>query len=219
MSMTKGLTGLRSAVLALGLVAGAGVNVEAAAILKYSTATAIDLRTGITGPNLISFTPASGLEVDLQSDLESVNVGLGKFVVADPAGATANYKDVKFAITFLPQEYDRTTLTNSTPTIITGTINGTVESASKSDLKATFDTTKVDIDLGSVKIPLNLPSEIRIAAFKSADKGETSAGGWTVPTGSEAPVPEPSTIALVLTTIGGLALRQRVSARRTRHAA
>jgi len=67
MSLTKGLTRLRSAVLALGMVAGAGTSVEAAAILKYQTATAIDLSSGITGANLISFTPASGAGVDLAS--------------------------------------------------------------------------------------------------------------------------------------------------------
>ena len=63
MSMTKGLNGLRSAVIALGLAACTATGADAAAILKYQTATAVDLSTGISGPNVISFTPRQRMRI------------------------------------------------------------------------------------------------------------------------------------------------------------
>lgn len=219
MSMTKGLTKLRSAVLTLGLVAaaGTGTSVEAAAILKYQTATAIDLSKGITGPNLISFTPAAASAVDLASG--SVNAGLGTFTVAPPAaGAKTIYEDVKFAITFLPQSLDGSPI-SSVAQVITGVLNGVIDSPYRSTVVATFDQPNGSLDLGSQVITLSFPKGDKLLVPSQSNGGVTTAEAQIASTGSEAPVPEPSTIALVLTTIGGLALRQRVSARRTRHAA
>lgn len=213
MSLTKGLTRLRSAVLALGMVAGAGTSVEAAAILKYQTATAIDLSSGITGANLISFTPASGAGVDLASG--SVNAGLGTFTVAPPASGTKTvYDNVKFAITFLPQSIDGTAI-SSVSQVITGVLNGVVDSPYHSTVVATFDQPKGSLDLGSQVITLSFPKGDKLLVPSQSNGGVTTAEALIASTGKDAPpVPEPSTIALVLTTIGGLALRQRVNGRR-----
>lgn len=218
MSLTKGLTRLRSAVLALGMVAGAGTSVEAAAILKYQTATAIDLSSGITGANLISFTPTStGTGVDLASG--SVNAGLGTFVVAPPAsGSKTVYDNVKFAITFLPQSIDGTAI-SSVSQVITGVLNGVVDSPYHSTVVATFDQPSGSLDLGSQVITLSFPKGDKLLVPSQSNGGVTTAEALITSTNSETPVPEPSTVALVLTTIGGLALRQRANGRRARQSA
>ena len=212
MSMTKGLTKLRSAVVAFGLVAGLGTGAEAAAILKYQTATAIDLSSGITGPNLISFTPASAAGVDLASG--SVNAGLGTFVVAPPAaGSATKYDNVKFAITVLPQDLNGNPI-SSLSTVITGVLNGVVDSPYHSTVVATFDQPTGSLDLGSQTISFSFPKGDKLLVPSQSNGGLTTAETLITSSGGESPVPEPSTVALVLTTIGGLALRQRVSGRR-----
>ncbi|WP_337176811.1 PEP-CTERM sorting domain-containing protein [Paludisphaera sp.] len=217
MSMTKGLTRLKSAVLAASLVVGAGTSVEAAAILKYQTATAIDLSSGITGANLISFTPASG-EIDVASG--SVNAGLGTFVVAPPAeGSRTVYENVKFAITFLPQSLAGEPI-SSVSQVITGVLNGVVDNAYRSTVVATFDDPEGSLDLGSQTITLSFPKGEKLLVPPRSFGGVTTAEAQITSTATpDTPVPEPSTIALVLTTIGGLALRRRVSARRAQPAA
>ena len=60
MRMTQGWTGLRTAVIALGLFACASTGAKADAILSYSTAGSIDASSasdGVTGANVISFVP------------------------------------------------------------------------------------------------------------------------------------------------------------------
>lgn len=212
MSMTTGLTRLRSAVIALGLVACAGNSAQATAILNYQTATAIDLSSGITGPNLISFTPASAAGVDLASG--SVNAGLGTFSVAPPAaGSVTTYNNTKFAITFLPKDLNGNPITGASQ-VITGTLNGVVDSAYHSTVTASFDTPSGSLDLGSQTISFSFPKGDKLLVPSQSNGGLTTAEALITSTGGESPVPEPSTIALVLTTIGGLALRQRVSGRR-----
>ncbi len=211
MSMTKGLTRLWSAALAAGLVAGAGTSVEAAAILKYQTATAINLDKGITGPNLISFTPASSAGVDLASG--SVNAGLGTFVVAPPAaGSQTVYDNVPFAITFLPQSLDDQPIT-SVSQVITGVLNGVVDSPYHSTVTATFNEPEGKINLdGSRTIALSFPKGDKLLVPSQSNGGVTTAEAQI--TSTVAPIPEPSMIALTLTALGGLALRRRLSRRR-----
>lgn len=217
MSMTKRLTGLWSAALAAGMVVGGGANVDAAAILNYQTATAIDLSSGITGPNLISFTPAAGDSgVDLASG--SVNASLGTFVVAPPAqGSSTTYDNVKFAITFLPKSLDGTPL-SSVSQVITGTLNGVIDSPYHSTVVATFDQPEGSIDLGSQKIALSFPKGDKLLVPSQSNGGLTTAEAQIASTQVPS-IPEPSMIALALTALGGLALRRRVAARRDRRAA
>jgi hypothetical protein len=218
MGMTKGLTKLRSAAVAFGIVVGMGLgsNVEAAAILKYQTATAIDLSKGISGPNLISFTPAGAAGVDLASG--SVNAGLGTFVVAPPAaGAATTYDNVKFAITVLPQDLNGTPL-SALSTVITGVLNGVIDSPYHSTVTATFDQPIETLDLGTEQLTFSFPDGAKLLVPSQSNSGLTTVEALITSTNSEAPVPEPSTIALVLTTLGGLGLRQYVSGRRAKQA-
>lgn len=210
MSMTKGLNGLRSAVVVLGLAACTATGADAAAILKYQTATAVDLSHGISGPNVISFTPASQAGVDLGSG--SVNTGLGTFVVAPPSGgSTTTYTNTAFSITFLPQDLNGKPLTNLSM-VFTGVLNGVVDSPYHSTVTATFDNPTQTLDLGDQKITFSFPDSAKLLVPSQSNGGVTTAEALL--TSSQVPpVPEPSTIALVLTTIGGLALRRRVSRR------
>ncbi|APW62154.1 PEP-CTERM sorting domain-containing protein [Paludisphaera borealis] len=213
MSMTKGLNGLRSAVIALGLAACTATGADAAAILKYQTATAVDLSHGISGPNVISFTPATAAGVDLSSG--TVNTGLGTFVVAPPAaGSATTYTNTPFSITFLPQDLNGTPLTNVSM-VFTGVLNGVVDSPYHSTVTATFDKPTQTLDLGDQKITFTFPDNAKLLVPSQSNGGVTTAEALLTSTLPPA-VPEPSTIALVLTTLGGLALRRRVSGRRSR---
>jgi hypothetical protein len=58
----------------------------------------------------------------------------------------------------------------------------------------------------------SLPSSTLLLAPSTSNNGTTSVQGLV--TRDEAPVPEPSTIALFLTTVGGLGLRRYVLSRR-----
>jgi hypothetical protein len=213
MSMTKGLNGLRSAVIALGLAACTATGADAATILKYQTATAIDLSNGITGPNVISFTPATQAGVDLGSG--SVNTGLGNFVVAPPAGGTSTeYKDTKFSITFLPQDINGNPLTNLSM-VFTGVLNGVVDSPYHSTVTATFDKPTQTLDLGGQTLTFSFPDNAKLLVPSQSNGGVTSAEALITSTPPPA-VPEPSTVAVFLTTLGGLGLRRYVSNRRAR---
>jgi hypothetical protein len=214
MSMTKGLNGLRSAVIALGLAACTATSADAAAILKYQTATAVDLSNGISGPNVISFTPVTSGGVDLSSG--SVNTGLGQFIVAPPAdGTTAEYKNTPFSITFLPQDLNGDPLTNLS-TVFTGVLNGVVDSPYHSTVTATFDTPTQTLQVGDQTLTFSFPDSAKLLVPSQSSGGITTAEALITSTGGEAPVPEPSTIAVFLTTLGGLGLRRYVSARRGR---
>ena len=84
MRMTQGWTGLRIAVIALGLFTVASTSTKADSILGYSTAGSIDAhsRDGVTGANVISFVPITSAQIDTTS-----NLPLGYFQVAAlPAG-------------------------------------------------------------------------------------------------------------------------------------
>ena len=79
MRMTQGWTGLRTAVIALGLFACASTGANADSILTYGTAGSIDATLpsdGVTGTNVISFVPITNASVDANS-----NISLGYFHV------------------------------------------------------------------------------------------------------------------------------------------
>lgn len=216
MSMIQGLNGLRSAVLTLGVLACATAGADAAAILKYQTATAIDLSGGgISGPNLISFTPASAAGVDLSSG--SVNAGLGTFVVAPPAGNTpTSYKDVPFEITFLPQELNGEALSGLS-VVIRGVLNGVIDSPYGSTVTATFDPTPATLELDNGQtITFSFPEDASKLLVPAQSNGGLTTAQALLTSTQVPPVPEPSTIALFVTTIGGLALRRRLASRRAK---
>ena len=80
MHRIQGWTGLRAAVIALGLVAWTATGATAAP-LSYTTSGQVDTTTGVTGTNVVSFVPlSSGNSVDLSTG--QTNAGLGNFVIS-----------------------------------------------------------------------------------------------------------------------------------------
>lgn len=215
MHKIQGWTGLRAAVIALGLVAWTATGATAAP-LSYTTSGQVDTTTGVTGTNVISFVPLNkGNAVDLSTG--QTNAGLGNFVITPlAAGVTTTYKDTRFQISFLPSSYDAdpSVAKNNTPVVASGVLNGVVFGASTSTVKATFDPVPDGlIKLGTnVSAIFSLPPGTLLLAPSTSNNGITSAQGQVTPV--ESPVPEPSTIALFLTTVGGLGLRRFVLARR-----
>jgi len=91
MHMTQGWTGLRTAVIALGILAWTATGAKADALLTYSTAGSVDTSVGVTGANVISFVPTpppAGASTSTTVDASS-NLPLGSFQVAAlPASTT-----------------------------------------------------------------------------------------------------------------------------------
>ena len=101
-------------------------------------------------------------------------------------------------------------------------LNGVVSGPSSSTVTATFNPPPngmFSLGGGNGTAVFSLPTGSLLLAPSTSNNGTTSAQGLVTsnppPTGSaESPVPEPSTIALFLTTVGGLGLRRYVLSRR-----
>src|SRR5271157_2731636 len=116
MHRIQGWTGLRAAVIALGLVAWTATGATAAPlVLSYTTSGQVDTKTGVSGTNVISFEPlSSGNSVDLSTG--QTNASLGNFVISPlAAGVTTAYKDTPIQISFLPASYGSTSLGTDAP--------------------------------------------------------------------------------------------------------
>jgi hypothetical protein len=231
MRMTQGWTGLRTAVVALGLVACAQTGVTAAtissttsdAILGYSTAGSIDTTKagdGVSGTNVISFVPITNSQVSATS-----NVPLGFFqVAAELAGQSTTYANTPFSINFIPATVAGETPTSSSPVTITGVLNGTITGSSQSSVVATFATFNGVSTLattgGTFASTLSIPASSMLPLVpSSAGSGATTVEGMIatkLSPNNEVPAPEPSTIALFLSTVCGLGLRKYVLGRRQR---
>ncbi len=215
MHKIQGWTGLRAAVIALGLVAWTATGATAAP-LTYSTSGQVDTKTGVTGTNVVSFVPLStGNSVDLSTG--QTNVGLGNFVISPLAsGVTTTYANTPVQISFLPASYGSTSVGKDAPVVISGMLNGVVNGASSSTVIATFNPVTVPSSMiglgGNGTAEFSLPTSTLLLAPSTSNMGTTSAQGLV--TLAESPVPEPSTIALFLTTVGGLGLRRYVLSRR-----
>jgi hypothetical protein len=222
MQMTQGWTRLRNVAIALGLFAmtgttgkANGIQTSTSGILTYSTSGFVEGTQGITGTNVITYGAINGAMVNTDS-----NLPLGEFQVA-PLGAsqTTTYADTPFSFTLIPSAYNGSTLADFSPLTVTGVLNGTETGNSQSNVIATINPIPNDtFQLGGATSTLAaLPSEVLLVP--------NSAGGVTTLEGAintvgtvnpQAPVPEPTTIALFLSTVGGLALRRYVLARRGR---
>ena len=229
MRMTQGWTGLRTAVVALGLVACAQTGANAAAIstndsiLGYSTAGSIDTTTtadGVSGTNVISFVPITNSQVSATS-----NVPLGYFqVAAEPTGQSTTYTNTPFSINFIPATIAGDTPTSSSPVTITGVLNGTITGSNQSSVVATFNTFNGVSTLattgGTYASSLSIPQSSMLPLVpSSAGSGATTVEGMIatqLSPNNEIPAPEPSTIALFLSTVCGLGLRKYVLGRRQR---
>lgn len=183
----------------------------------YSTSGTV-LTDGITGTNVISFNPVASGSYAAPSSLS-----LGEFVVSTlPEGSETVYNNAKFAITYNPVSVAGIALpAGATPITINGTLNGKI-SGSQSSVKATFDT--IDSPVFSVKDGQYLST---LSVLNNPlDLTPASAGGRTtiqarVVTTSPAPagdgnqVPEPTTLAILGTSLVGFGLRQRLRARKS----
>ena len=101
MHRIQGWTGLRAAVIALGLVAWTATGATASP-LGYTTSGQVTPTTGVTGTNVVSFVPlSSGNSVDLSTG--QTNASLGNFIISPlAAGATTTYSNTPIQISFLP---------------------------------------------------------------------------------------------------------------------
>jgi len=213
MRMTRGWTGLRTTVLALGIATLAASGADAAALMTYSTVGSTIDSTGVTGVGAISFNSVSSGQFSNPSSFS-----LGEFQVAElPEGTSTTYTDTGFSITFLSKLIDGVEpVPNATPVEIKGVLNGTVNGSNQSSVVATFDKTTIpDFETGLYTNTLSVP-DINLSLVPStSNSGRTTAQAFLVATPNAPPVPEPTTIALFLTTLAGLGLRHRVRARRT----
>lgn len=205
-------TGLRTTVFALGFVALSVSSVRADAIMNYTTSGSID-SGGVSGPGVISYIPVSNGTFNSPSAFS-----LGDFQTAAlPSGQSTTYVNTPFHITFLANTVNGNTPNpNQTPIQVSGVLNGTVTGSNQSSVVATFDpisnstflTGQYSNTIGILDSPLSLvPS--------TTNNGQTSAQA-TLDTQFQGtnPIPEPTSIALFLTTLAGLGVRHRVRARR-----
>jgi hypothetical protein len=212
MHKTKGWTGLRTAVIALGLVAWTATGANAA-VLKYQTVTSMG-PGGIQGANVINFIPTTG-SVDLSGGAS--NASLGKFVVAPlPTSQTTTYTNTPFNITFLPQSMDGLSASAVNPIVFSGFLSGKITGDSTSTVTATFSNPPQSmVSIGNQTLNLGVPNGALSLVPSSVGNGETTAQTQILASGAgAAPVPEPTTIALFFTTLGGLGLRRYVHSRR-----
>ncbi len=105
---------------------------------------------------------------------------------------------------------------------ITGFLNGTVTGNNYSTVVATFNpltngSFQVVDGTNMVTSSISIPQGSQLLVPSSTGNGETTVEGLITTNGvpiNETPAPEPSTIALFLSTVGGLGLRKFVLARR-----
>jgi hypothetical protein len=216
MQMTQGWKRLRFVAIALGLVASTSASAKADGILTYSTSGFVSGTSGVTGTNAITYESITNASVDTTS-----NLPLGAFQVAKLTGdnTATTYNNTPFSFTVLPSAYNGTALTDFTPLTVTGVLNGTLTGDSKSNVIATLNPIPSDtFTLGDATSTLTgLPNQLLLVPASAG--GTTTLEGAIATVGSvnpQAPVPEPSTIALFLSTVGGLAVRRYVLARRQR---
>jgi len=211
MRMSCRSAGIRAAVLALGLVAWGARQGRADAIMNYDTSGSID-SAGVSGPGVISFIPVNNGSFNAPSSLS-----LGDFQVAAlPEGQTTTYTNTPFHITYLVNTVNGAAPDpNETPIQVSGVLNGSITGGNQSDVVAKFDpiqnptflTGTFENTLGILDNPLSLVPH-------STNGGETSAQAHLDTTVVQNPVPEPTSIALFLTTLAGLGVRHRLRGRR-----
>ena len=162
---------------------------------------------------MVSFVPlSSGNSVDLSTG--QTNASLGNFVIqALGDGKTTTYENTPIQINFQPVSFGGTSLTSDSPVVIKGVLNGKVNGPSSSTVTATFNSpspSMFSLGSGNGTAEFSLPTTTLLLAPSTSNGGQTTAQGLVT---SES-VPEPSTIALFLTTVGGLGLRRYVLSRR-----
>lgn len=221
-SRTRGWTGLRPMVFALGLVvatagsaqaASMSTSVPASPLLAYNTVGSSIDSTGISGNPVINFIPATG------AIIAPTNLSFGKFEVLVPAdGSTTVYSNTPFKIQLKVDSVNSTSpvVPNESPITVSGVLNGKVSGPSQSDVIATFNPlTKSDFQTGLYVNTLGVPNGPLSLVPSTVNGGVTTLqASMSSMTAVTQPVPEPSTIALFAATIIGLGFRRRMLARR-----
>jgi len=212
-SKSNRFAGLRTWALALGMVAFTAASAHADAIISYDTSGSIDT-TGVTGSPVISFNSISGNSFNSPSGFS-----LGQFQVAPLQGTqSTTYVDTPFHITFLVSSVDGNKPSpNETPIQVNGVLNGTVTGGNQSSVVATFDPiSNPKFMTGNFSNILSIPNNPLSLVPNSTLGGLTSAQANLQTTAVNTPpaIPEPTSVAMFLTTLAGLGVRRHLRNRK-----
>jgi hypothetical protein len=211
MRMVRRWSGLWTIVAALGLTAMPGSGASASTLITYSTSGTI-ASSGVTGTPVISFDSLN------QNTLNSPSYfSLGDFQVAGlPGTQSTTYNATPFQITLIVNDVNGVAPTPNTPIVLTGTLDGTVTGSKQSTVKVHFDPIgTLDFQTGQYDQKLTLPQLSATLVPSTTNDGVTTAEAHLVTTLNSTHIPEPTSIALFLTTLAGLGLRRHIRTRRT----
>jgi hypothetical protein len=217
MRITRVWTGLPAAlaVVALGTLLASDAGAAAMStdsinsFMQYSTSGTVN-STGVTGTPVISFNSVQNGAFTAPSAFS-----MGSFQVAPlPTGVSTTYTNTPFSITYLANQVDGSVPSvNGTPITISGVLNGTVTGGSQSDVIATFNPASLPaFQTGNFSDTLSvLDSPISLVP-STTNGGLTTAQAQMIVQSIVPPpaAPEPTSIAVFLTAIGGLVLRRRL---------
>jgi hypothetical protein len=179
--------------------------------MNYSTSGTID-PTGVTGTPVISYDSVANGSFNAPSAFS-----LGSFQVAAlPAGLSTTYNNTPFHITYLANMVNGgTPSVNGTPVTLDGVLNGEITAGSQSDVVATFNNTNpATFPVGNFTNTLSVLDSPLSLVPSSTNGGLTTAQAQIIVQAiSPQPAPEPTSIAVFLTAIAGLALRRRLRRR------
>src|SRR6185437_13382112 len=163
--------------------------------------------TGVTGTPVISFNSV----VTNQSFNSPSAFSLGDFTVAAlPTGQSTTYTDTPFSVTLLVNKVDGNTPNpNQTPVQVTGVLNGTLTGGDQSTVVAKFDPIANPTFLtGAFSNTLSIFDNPLSLVPSTTNNGLTTAQAYITSTPVNTNVPEPTSVALFLTAIGGLGWRR-----------